>query len=444
MASRARLICVDRFQVQMEAFCPDALVPGDHVVREVWEFVSRMDMGRLYEAIAARGDRPGAPAFDPKVLLCLWIYATLDGVGSARRLSRLTVESAPYRWITGALTVNYHTLADFRSKRGEEFDRLLAATVAVMAESGVIDPKNMTVAHDGMRVRASAGRSSFRTRGTIESLLEKAKERVARLRSEGQREDQNNPDGNGGGACAAARERSANRMVDRLTEALKTMTQLEARRRGTRQKKADRPLRVSTTDPHASILKMPNNGYDSAINVQLTTEVTTRMITSVHIVTHTGDNGTLVNAMEAHAKTNNGFLPTNSINDMGFFKYEDIAKLERSGCAVYMPAPANAKPASKQSRIQKQDQEMIARWRERMKDPKTPEIYKLRGSTVEWANSRYRQMGMTQLPVRGPAKARAVALLYGLAHNFQRIRDLKRGHFLNSLPPPGESHAQAA
>ena len=86
--------------------------------------------------------------------MALWLYATLDSVGSAREVARLTEESDPYRWICGGVSVNYHTLADFRSQTGETFSQLLTESLASLMSAGVVDLES--VAQDGMRVRASA------------------------------------------------------------------------------------------------------------------------------------------------------------------------------------------------------------------------------------------------------------------------------------------------
>jgi transposase len=67
------------------------------------------------------------------VLFALWLYATLDGVGSGREVARLTQEHHAYRWICGGVPVNYHLLNDFRSGQADLMDRLLTANVAALA-----------------------------------------------------------------------------------------------------------------------------------------------------------------------------------------------------------------------------------------------------------------------------------------------------------------------
>src|SRR5947208_2318094 len=99
----ARILEADRFQTRLESMCLDELVSEDHPVRNVWAYVCKLDLGALYSRIASVETRAGRPATDPRILLALWIYATSDGVGSARRLEQLCVEHAAYRWICGGV-----------------------------------------------------------------------------------------------------------------------------------------------------------------------------------------------------------------------------------------------------------------------------------------------------------------------------------------------------
>jgi transposase len=62
--------------------------------------------------------------------LSLWLYATLQGVGSARARARLCEAHDAYRWLCGGVRVNHHTLSDFRVGQGAFLDKQLTANVA--------------------------------------------------------------------------------------------------------------------------------------------------------------------------------------------------------------------------------------------------------------------------------------------------------------------------
>jgi transposase len=93
------------------------MIPQDHRVRTVWVYVEALDLAPLYRKVRAVEARAGRDAVDPKILMALWMFATIEGVGSARRLARLCERHLTYMWICGGVGVNYHLLADFRAAR---------------------------------------------------------------------------------------------------------------------------------------------------------------------------------------------------------------------------------------------------------------------------------------------------------------------------------------
>ena len=136
-------------------------MPADHRARPVWSFVESLDLSQLYDQVLSREGEAGRPAADPAVLLSLWLYATIEGVGSARELERLAQSDAAYRWLAGGVPLNYHGLADFRVGQAEILDRLLTQSVTALIAEGLISLDEIAV--DGTKVRASASKEFFRT-----------------------------------------------------------------------------------------------------------------------------------------------------------------------------------------------------------------------------------------------------------------------------------------
>lgn len=204
-----------RDQIELRAMDLDSLIGPDHPARVIWDYVGRLDLSELEDAIKAREGGPGGPATAPRLLLALWLYATSEGVGSARVLSRLIEHHNAFRWLAGGVWVNHHTLSDFRVDHAALLDRLLTENVAALSAAGVIDLS--TLAQDGVRVRASAGAASFRRRGRLEDHLAQAREVVQRLK----REVDRNSDASNERMCAA-KERAARERAERIEAALKT------------------------------------------------------------------------------------------------------------------------------------------------------------------------------------------------------------------------------
>jgi transposase len=411
-----RLRYVNRQQVEMRFCSLDALIPEDHRVRAVWAYVDKLDMSDVLAKIKAVQGVAGASATDPRIFMTLWLYATLRGIGSARELDRRCEPETgeiPFQWICGGVTVNYHTLGDFRVDHVEVLDSFLTDSVAVLLEQNLVSMER--VAQDGMKVRASAGAASFRRRTRLEEFREDAQAQVEALKKElktdptaGTRRQQ------------AARERAAEDRAKRLDQALEQLSQIEATKPAKEKEKA----RASTTDPDARVMKMADGGYRPAFNVQLATDTQTQIITGVDVTNSGGDQGKLAPMVEQHQERYEE-KPKEMLVDGGFAKKEDIEKVEQAGTTVYAPVQASKDPKRDPHTPRADDTPKVAAWRQRMATPEAKEIYKERASTAECVNAHARNRGLYQFRVRGLAKVKAVVLLYVLAHNLMRVEKLR-------------------
>src|SRR5512147_43782 len=237
MRERPRLRMANREQIVFRAAPLDALIPHDHPARIVWAYVEGLDLTPLYDRIKAVERGPGRAPIDPKILMALWLYATIEGIGSARHLDELCREHVAFQWLAGDVSTNYHTLADFRTDHVELLDDLLTKGVATLMAEGLVELNR--VAQDGMRVRASAGAASFRRRPTLEEALAQAQEQVDALRDEVE-EDPAATDHH----HKAAQQRAARERAERVQAALGRLPELEAKKKAGERDKA----RCSTTD----------------------------------------------------------------------------------------------------------------------------------------------------------------------------------------------------
>src|SRR5829696_6266499 len=307
----------------------DQLLDADHQARLVWDFCRGLDLACLYDRIRSRVGGPGHPAIDPRICTALWLYATLEGVGSARALTGLCSDHNAFRWICGGVSVNYHSLADFRVQHLELLDGLLTHSVAVLREQELVDLNR--VAQDGMRVRASAGAASFRRRPTLEECLREAGEQVQRLRAELQDDPGAGPRRQQQAQARAARERH-----DRVRQALARLPELEAKK-----KPADKgQARVSTTDPEATVMKMADGGFRPAYNVQFSTDTHSQVIVGVEVTTSGSDQGEMAPMVE-QVQERFAQRPKEVLVDGGFAAHGDIEAVSApaKGCVVYAPVP---------------------------------------------------------------------------------------------------------
>ena len=261
----ARVLRPVRQQLQWLPRNLDEALAEDHSARAIWGLLEKLDLSAFYGSIKATLDRPGRPTTDPQVLLALWLLGTVEGVGSARRLSRLCQEHDAYRWLCGGVPINYHMLSDFRVAHQGALDELLTQIVASLLAAGAVTLER--VAQDGMRVRARAGASSFRRQETLEKHLEEARAQVTRLAKE-----REHPDPGVSQREQAARERAARERVERVDQALGYLPQAQAAKERQQQTQAIAQRskvtapRVSATDPQARVMKMADGGFRPAYN----------------------------------------------------------------------------------------------------------------------------------------------------------------------------------
>jgi transposase len=435
-----RLRRADRSQIAFRLASLDDLLAADHPARLVWAFVAGLDLTAFTADRKAVVGAVGHPAIDPAILLALWLYATSQGVGSARAVARLCAAHDAYRWLCGGVSVNYHTLADFRVQHGAALDGLLTQSLGVLLHEGIVTLER--IAQDGLRVRAEAGAGSFRRRPTLERCLAAAQAQVQRLATERDREDAPRS-----ARVRAAQERAARERAARVERALAELAALEPApppsgpdapppppRRRRRQPDGtlaapppDPPpakeRRVSTTDAQARVMKLADGGYRPAYNVQFGTDTATQLIATVDVVTVGTDAAQLPMGL-AQCQARTGRLPHEALVDGGFAAVASLEQASAQGVTVYAPVRAPKNPTQDRYAPRATDSPALAAWRERMATAAAQAIYRERAATAECVNALARQRTLTRCWVRGQGKVRCVALLVALTHNLFRCASL--------------------
>lgn len=415
---RPRLRSAERTQIKYRACCWNDLLPEDHQARLVWDFAQSVDLSALYRPIRAVQRRAGHPPADPRILFALWLYAALRGVGSARELARRCdpdLGELPFQWLCGDVTMNHHSLADFRVAHEQLLDQTLTESIAVLRHQGLVTLER--VAQDGMRVRASAGAASFRREPTLAEHLAEAETHLAALKAELAADP---------GAATrrqqAARQRAARERTERLSQALAELPSARAAKQGA---EAKQEARVSTTDPEARVMKMGDGGFRPAYNVQFGTDTQTQLITGVDVINSGSDRGQLAPMVEQHAERYEQ-PPQEMLVDGGFIKKDDITKLSAAGqTTVYGPVPKAQTAGVDPHAPREDDSPAMAEFRQRMATPEAKQIYRERAATAECVNALARNRGLQQFRVRSRPKVRAVVLWYVLAHNLMRAATLR-------------------
>jgi transposase len=406
----------NRRQIELTPTDLEALLPPGHAARLVWRFVEGLDLSAFYATIKAREGGAGRPAIDPKILVALWLYATMDGVGSARELDRLCYAHDAYRWLRGGVSVNYHTLSDFRVQQQSALDGLLTQSIAALLHRGIMTLAR--VAQDGTKVRASAGVGSFRRAGTLRECLHRAEQQVTRTRRQGEAGPRSRVD--------AAQQRAAEERLARVQEALTELPAVEAAKARTASKRKNRQpaeARVSTTDPQARIMKLADGGFRPAYNVQFATDGDSTAVVGV-TVTNVGTDAAEAVPMLAQIQRRCGRAPTVLLMDRGVGTNEAITEAAAQGVTVYTPVP-RARGVKDLTARCLHDSDAVAAWRVRMATEPSQALYRQRGAIVERTNGDvHTHRTLDHFRVRGLPNVLCCALWVALALNLMRTMEI--------------------
>jgi transposase len=400
----------ERDQVEWRPAAIDSLIGEEHLARVIWAIVLPLDLSPFENRIKARGSRPGHPAIAPQLMLALWIYAATQGVGSARALARLCESDNAYRWLCGKVSVNYHTLSDFRVGCADVLDRLMSEHLASLAEIGVVNLD--TLAQDGVKIRASAGTSSFRRAETLDRKLETARAVVEQLKTEVEAHPEESNK-----RIKAARERAARERVERVEAARAALAKVQGKRKELEEKggngKKPKEPRASTTDADARVMKMADAGFHPAYNVQVTSVVGSQIIVAVDVGNNGSDRGLMKPMLEKLDAI--GLLPKRHIVDGGFCSASDIEWAHSQGVEVFCP-PTKSKSGVDPYEPRDRDGEGVLAWRARMASELGKLQYAIR-VICECIHARWRNWNLRQVTVRGHEKVRSVVTLYAFTNN---------------------------
>ena len=413
---KARVVVANRAQLSWDLINPDGWLAPDHRARLVVGFVETLDLTVLYDKVEAREGTAGRPAADPAVLFALWLLATMDGVGSARELDRLTSQDLAYRWVACGVPVNYHGLADFRVAHADVLDDLLTETLAAFMTEGLFEADEIVV--DGTKIKASAGKSSYKRALRLDQAEAAAKARVASLKAEASSK-----------RTQAARARGLRETQERIEKARAKLAEIEAEKakrakQSPKEVAGQKEARASLTDSEARQMRCADGAVRASYNVQIAATTDHGFVTAIMATDRRNDSG-LVRPMFEASEQRLGRSIKRLLADTGFAQVDDIAALSNRSEApvgVYIHPPrdrTDVKPKTLLVRQKQREKEpqTIKDWRQRMTTNEAETIMKKRGR-IERVNANFKNRGFGTVLVRGLAKVQAISLWHALAHNF--------------------------
>lgn len=281
--------------------------------------------------------------------------------------------------------------------------------VATLTSQGLV--KVTRISQDGTRVRAGAGRGSFKTRESVEHHLKQARIHVQEMKR--QADDASIPL-----KRRKAKERAARHRAERIERAMEELAKIEQAKTQQKDKPSKRrPARASTTDPEARRMRMPDGSTAPAYNVQFATATDGRAIVGV-AVTQAGSDVAESGPMLRQVKERTGLPVTEQLIDGGYVGLDAIESAGEENVTIYAPLPKSKKQGVDPHAPKPGDGPHVKDWRRRMGTDEAKAIYQERASTSETTNAECKSYrGLVQMPVRGSTKVLCVALWSALAYN---------------------------
>lgn len=266
----AKLREINRAQTMMAQIYVEELIGPDHKARAIWELAGRMNLSGFAESLKTRQGEVGRAAWDPRLLVSIWVYGYSEGISSAREIERVMQWEPGLQWLAGLEQVNHHTLSDFRMEHRDALDDLFTQLLAMLQAGGLLSLER--VMHDGTKIRAQAGVDTFRREKTLREHLAEAPSVVQSMgeaRAETGDRDRRE----------TARERAVRERQERLDQAVREWEKLAAEQSENEQQQ----LRVSETEPEARRMKHGDNAIVPSYNAQLTTAADHKVILGAHL-----------------------------------------------------------------------------------------------------------------------------------------------------------------
>jgi transposase len=327
---------VNRQQMSWRAVDVERLIGEDHPARAIWDLVGGLDLRAFYDAVESSAEQGGRPALDPQLLICLWVYAYSQGIGSAREVARRCEYDPAFQWLTGLEEVNYHTLADFRVEKQNELDELFTQVLAALSKEGLITLEQ--VMQDGTKIRAAASPRSYQWESSIREHWDRARRRVEEMGDP--RNDEGSP------KVKQARARAQRERQERLAKALGELEKLQEKKPGKE--------RVSVTEPEARRMKLPDGGLALGYNAQISADAAHGLIVGVTVTQQANDTGQLLPAVDrieerlhrkpAQMVADAGYTTRAAIEEMAERKMDFLGSMPREDASTGRTAPHRLPP----------------------------------------------------------------------------------------------------
>jgi transposase len=326
-----------RTQTVLLPECIEDFVAEDSPVRVIEAFVEILDLGTLgFESVKAAAT--GRPAYHPSVLLKIYLYGYLNRVQSSRRLERETQRNVELMWLTGRLTPDFKTIADFRKDNGPAIRNVCRQFIVLCRQLELFS--DAVVAIDGSKFKAVNNRDKNFTSAKMQRRLAAINQSIERYLTSMDTADRAEPE------VAALKKGRLQEKIDALKQKMQELQAIEVKMNAAADKQ------VSLTDPDARSMKNREGGI-VGYNVQTAVDAVHHLIVAHEVVTDGVDRDQLA-PMAEQARQAIGTEALTVVADRGYFKSEQILECTKAGITPLVPKPLTSNSRA-EGRFDKQD-----------------------------------------------------------------------------------------
>ena len=329
----------DRTQGTLLPELLDDYVATDNPVRVIEVFVDELDLGKLgFQGIDPQAT--GRPAYHPATLLKIYIYGYLNRIQSSRRLERETQRNVELMWLTGRLTPDFKTIANFRKDNGQAICRVCRQFVVLCRQLDLF--AQAIVAIDGAKFKAVNNRDKNFTSAKVQRRMKQIEESIDRYLAALDTADREEP------SVAQAKTVRLHDKISMLKKQMQQLKDIEVERI------AAPDQQISLTDPDAR--SMATSGRGSGMvgyNVQTAVDAKHHLIVA-HEVTNVGHDRNALAMMAKQASVAMGEKDLTVVADRGYFKGEQILACEEAGITAFVAKPQTS-GSKAEGRFGKQD-----------------------------------------------------------------------------------------
>lgn len=296
-----------RTQITLLPEMLDDYITEENSVRVVDVFFDNLDL----QSLGFEGATPaatGRPSYHPSVLLKLYVYGYLNRIQSSRRLEREAQRNVELMWLTGRLTPDFKTIANFRKDNGKAIRKVCSQFVVICKNLNLFADTLITI--DGSKFKAANNREKNFTKGKVDLRMKEIESSINQYLKDLETADRQEPE---------IKQYRTERLQEKITKLRAQMKQLSA----IKEQLNDAPdHQISSTDPDARSMRSRGSGV-VGYNVQTAVDSKNHLIVAHEVSNEANDRDQLFN-MASKARDAMGVEQLTVIADRGYFKNIEI------------------------------------------------------------------------------------------------------------------------